>query len=484
MGVSSSKPQNKNIYYDTQFKGDGKSFLNKPNEENDLKIILFLMIQLKELREIKVTNEPINFYIIKETLKKYQENYNIKEISDYMNSFIKNMNLKEHIDWNKIAKEVKEFKKIKINSGSPKENINIPLDIKYNKSNNIKYITNFSLIETQFISEFNNFLNQNDSNITPEKKIGYIIHIQSKNEKDEIIDTTYIILNDYNQNENDIYLGICLEEFDFKIDYLFIVEQNINKETFINIAKENIEKTKNETIEKNRILKISEGIDMIYNPENMGNNDYITNEKIYNKISYYFSIDKMYNQFISSFKDIRNHKLKDNEIDINHIEQLILKQKLILQENLVYLFDENNLKNNILDDIFYYYQYNLYASGNDNEKKILIENIFEKEDYIKNDNDENRIKYFMKFLSYNDICNNNTNIKISLINAEIYQRIQGLFNEKVNNYVNIETNLIKINNELYIYFNKVKRFGKLIGYGKKKEKPLHDKNIWSLVLMN
>ena len=138
MGVSSSKPQNENIYYDTQFKGDGKSFLNKPSEENDLKIILFLMMQLKELREIKVTNEPINFYIIKETLKKYEQQYNIKEISDYMNSFIKNMNLKEHIDWNKIAKEVKEFKKIKINSGSAKENINIPLDIKYNKSNNIK----------------------------------------------------------------------------------------------------------------------------------------------------------------------------------------------------------------------------------------------------------------------------------------------------------------------------------------------------------
>ena len=189
----------------------------------------------------------------------------------------------------------------------------------------------------------------------------------------------------------------------------------------------------------------------------------------------------MYNQFILSFNDIKNNELKEKEIDINNIEKLILNQKLILNENLVYLFDENNLKNNIFDDIFYYYQYNIYFLKNDEEKKNLIDNIFDKEDELKIDDNKNKINNFLKCLSYNDIYNNQ---KISLLSAEIYQRIQGFFNQTDFNYTNIETNLIKINEEFYIYFNNVKKFVKLRASDKNKNKPLHENNIWSLELMN
>ena len=116
-------------------------------------------------------------------------------------------------------------------------------------------------------------------------------------------------------------MGICLEEFDFKVDYLFIVNKGVKIEDFINIAEENIEQSKNEKIEKNHKIKINDGIDIIYYPENIGNNDYINNKEVYNKIVYYFSIDKMYNQFILSFNDIKNNELKEKEIGINNIEK-------------------------------------------------------------------------------------------------------------------------------------------------------------------
>ena len=480
MGVSSNKPKIEYIYAETHLKDDGKAFGKKTKTETDLKVILFLLLHQKELKGNNKVNEPINFYMIRENLKTLELNYNITEISDYVNSLMKNISLKEHIDWNKMTKEIMGYKSIEKNN-SQNNNSNIPFDIINNKSNSINYPTNFSLIKCEFISVFNHLQNQNNSNNNLEKKIGYIINIPSKNEKDEVVFTTYIILNYYTKKDNDIYLGICLEEFNFKVDYLFIVNKGVKIEDFINIAKENIEQSKNEKIEKNHKIKINDGIDIIYYPENIGNNDYINNKEVYNKIVYYFSIDKMYNQFILSFNDIKNNELKEKEIDINNIEKLILNQKLILNENLVYLFDENNLKNNIFDDIFYYYQYNIYFLKNDEEKKNLIDNIFDKEDELKIDDNKNKINNFLKCLSYNDIYNNQ---KISLLSAEIYQRIQGFFNQTDFNYTNIETNLIKINEEFYIYFNNVKKFVKLRASDKNKNKPLHENNIWSLELMN
>ena len=208
MGVSSNKPKIEYIYADTHLKDDGTAFGKKTKIETDLKVILFLLLQQKELKGNNKVNEPINFYMIKENLKTLELNYNITEISDYVNSLMKNMSLKEHIDWNKMAEEIMGYKSIEKNN-SQNNNSNIPFDIINNKSNSINYPTNFSLIKCEFISVFNQLQNQNNSNNNLEKKTGYIINIPSKNEKDEVVFITYIILNYYTQKDNDIYLGIC-----------------------------------------------------------------------------------------------------------------------------------------------------------------------------------------------------------------------------------------------------------------------------------
>ena len=222
---------------------------------------------------------------------------------------------------------------------------------------------------------------------------------------------------------------------------------------------------------------------MICYPENIEKDDYINNREIYNKITYYFSISKMYNEFISSFNDIKHYKLKGNEIDINHIQDIILDEKKLLSENLVYLVDEYIFKNDFLDDIIYYYHYNIISNSNDDEKNVMIENIFEKE----NSNNKNiKFEDLIKPLNYNDIIFNNK--KISLISPEFYQKI---FKKPEIDYANIDVNLIKINEEFYIYFNKIKKFVKIINNEKKinskdnnKIKKNHDSNIWSVVILN
>ena len=64
MGVSASRPKNGYIYADTNFKGDGKPLGNKSQKETDLKMILFLLMQIKDLRDIQKSNEYRNFYKI------------------------------------------------------------------------------------------------------------------------------------------------------------------------------------------------------------------------------------------------------------------------------------------------------------------------------------------------------------------------------------------------------------------------------------
>ena len=61
MGVSASRPKNGYIYADTHFKGDGKPLGNKSQKETDLKTILFLLMQIKDLRDIQKSNESRNF---------------------------------------------------------------------------------------------------------------------------------------------------------------------------------------------------------------------------------------------------------------------------------------------------------------------------------------------------------------------------------------------------------------------------------------
>ena len=479
MGASGNTRQKPKIYNDSQIKSDSLTHNAKDYDmivKTDLKKILFLLMQRKEYNKSDDIYKQRTFHLIKENLKIFEQNYVLDKITDYFNSFTKNLTLKENIDWDKIINQIKEFYP---NIEKNKEGkVRINHEIEYYKTKNIKYPNNFSLIESQFFSIYSSISNPKEQLKNNMAKTGYIIFINSKEKQEKI---PYILLNYYNRENDDIYLGISLDNNDFKVEYIFKVDQRTKVDYFIDLAIENIEKKPIKT-HKNAELKINDDINMIYNLENLGKDDYINNTKIYNKIMHYFSINEMYNKFFESFKNIEDHKLKKEEIDIKHIEEIILKQKKILNENLVYIVDEYNFKNLVLDDMFYYYNYNLFKKEEKYENKsALIEDIFDrentKEEYKdKNINNKNELKDLIKCLTYNEL-NSMKDKKISLISPEIYYKIMKLSEI---DYNNCEINLIKINQEFYIFFNKIKKFLKIINT--ETTKFLHDINKWSVIL--
>ena len=453
MGVSGNRPGKENIkYFSDGNLQDGSKKRNKAPKvkvRGDLKIILFLLMQQKEIKKNQSYYENKIFYITGKTLKNYNQLYNIDEIIQFTNNYYESkLSLNELNDWNKIVDDIIGYAKIYNEDSKNKKDLRSnSFSIEYFYSNNIKFPNNFSLIEEPFISKFNEI--QEEKNLEQPQKKGYLIPVSSKKgqAKDNII---YILLNYDTKNNNDIYLGVSIEKYNFKVDFIFIVNQKFKTNDFVELARRKIEENKYLIKEKNVRKKINKDIEMICNPENIENKDYVNNREIYNKIFYYFSICKMYNEFISSFNDIKQYKLKGNEIDINHIQDIILNEKKLLNENLVYLVDEDIFKNQFLDGIIF-------------------------EDLIKP-------------LNYNDIIFNNNNKKISLISPELYQKI---LKKSEIDYTNIDVNLIKINEEFYIYFNKIKKFVKLIKSGIKlskkndnKNKKNHDDNVWIVDLLN
>ena len=351
MGASGNTRQKPKIYNDSQNKSDSLTHNAKDYDmivKTDLKKILFLLMQRKEYNKSDDIYKQRTFHLIKDNLKIFEQNYFLDKITDYFNSFIKKLTLKEVIDWDRIINQIKSFCPNLEKKEEGKVRINP--EIEYYKTKNIKYPINFSLIESQFFSIYSSISNPKEQLKNNMVKTGYIIFINSKEKQEKI---PYILLNYYNRENDDIYLGISLDNNDFKVEYIFKVDQRTKVDYFIDLAIENIEKKPINT-HKNAELKINDDINMIYNLENLGKDDYINNTKIYNKIMHYFSINEMYNKFFESFKNIEDHKLKKDEIDIKHIEEIILKQKKILNENLVYIVDEYNFKNLVLDDMFYY----------------------------------------------------------------------------------------------------------------------------------
>ena len=481
MGVGSngaSKPRRQKTYKDSPNKSDGLKYRNYDDATKldiDLKKIMFLLLQQKLFNESNNIYEKRNFCVVKDTLKFFEQHYYMSNIIGYFQSFLSKISLKQNIEWNKVINGLKTYCEPNLVKHQ-KNKEEIQHEIEYYKAKNIKYLNNFSLIESQFFSVFNEFLNPNEQVNSFDSKIGYIIHINSKEKNEKV---PYILLNYYNREYDDIYFGISLDNNNFKVEYLFIVNPTIKVDYFIDLAIKNIE-NKPKINGKNVEYKINDDINMIYNLENVGKDDYIFNDKIYNKILYYFSINEQYNQFIQSFKNIENHTLKKSEIDIKHIEELIFNQKKILNENLVYLVDESIFKNVILDDNLYYFNYNLYKEKeNYKDKTKLIEDIFDREDTkedqrAKNEDKLDDIKKLLKCLKYEQL---NSNKKISLISPEIYQK---LMKESEINYNDIEVNLIKINKEFYIFFNKIKKFEKIINT--ENSQFSHDINKWSVVL--
>ena len=116
-------------------------------------------------------------------------------------------------------------------------------------------------------------------------------------------------------------------------------------------------------------MKINDGIDVIDYPENIGNNDYINNKEVYNKIVYYFSIDKMYNQFILSFNDIKNNELKEKENTIRKLNEEISKlqseNKKLKNENFEF---QNYIMNNKCNNL----NENSIISSREGEKIISV----------------------------------------------------------------------------------------------------------------
>ena len=479
MGTSGNTRQKPKIYNDSQNISDSIKYKAKDYDmivKTDLKKILFLLMQRKEYNKSDDIYKQRTFHLIKDNLKIFEQNYFLDKITDYFNSFIKKLTLKEVIDWDRIINQIKSFCPNLEKKEEVKARINP--EIEYYKTKNIKYPNNFSLIESQFFSIYSSISNPKEQLKNNMSKTGYIIFINSKEKQEKI---PYILLNYYNRENDDIYLGISLDNNDFKVEYIFKVDQRTKVDYFIDLAIENIEKKPINT-HKNAELKINDDINMIYNLENLGKDDYINNTKIYNKIMHYFSINEMYNKFFESFKNIEDHKLKKEEIDIKHIEEIILKQKKILNENLVYIVDEYNFKNLVLDDMFYYYNYNLFKKEEQYENKsTLIEDIFDrentKEEYKdKNKNNKNELNDLIKCLTYNEL-NSMKDKKISLISPEIYYKIMKIAEI---DYNNCEINLIKINQEFYIFFNKIKKFLKIINT--ETTQFLHDNNKWSVIL--
>ena len=479
MGTGGNAPQKRKVYKDSPNKSDSLIYRYNDHDmlvKTDLKKILFLLIQRKEFYRPEEKYKQRSFNIIKDNLKILEQKYFLNLIIEYFNLFINKLTLNEQFDWNKIITQLQNSYPNLVKKEEDKTRINP--EIEYYRIKNIKYPNNFSLIESQFFNLYSTISNPNEqlnSNIT---KTGYIIFINSKEKQEKI---PYILLNYYNRENDDIYFGISLDNNDFKVEYIFIVDQRIKFDYFIfiiMIAIENIEKKPNNT-QKNVEYKINNDINMIYNLENIGEDHYIYNTKIYNKVMYYFSINEMYNKLLESFKNIENNKLKKDEIDIKHIEKIILKQKKILNENLVYIVDEYDFKNSVLDDILYYHNYNLFKKEKKYEdKSVLIEDIFDREntkEEYKYKNKKKDIKDLIKCLTYNEL-NKLKNKKISLISPEIYQK---LMKESEIDYNNCEINLIKINQEFYLFFNKIKKFIKIINL--EKNPNLHDINKWQII---
>ena len=469
-GYSSKNKNSKKKIYENNYIGDGSENRNLNYNEKikrDLKIILFLLMQQERLKfeqeeKIEQSFDIKKFYIIKEALENYNKVYNLEKISAYASKILK-LSLKKSINWNDAINEIIQFSQI-LKEENKSVDINmISNGIEYFQTNYIKYPNNFSLIEEQFIDDFknisNSYFDENKENI----KSGFLFNIIDNEKKNKIL---YILLNNDLKQNIKIYFAIALEKIEYKINFIFLVNKSFDEQEFVEIAKKAIEENSNIIKEKNKILKINEDIKMICNPENDPSNDIIFNTNLYNKIMNDFSINKLYIQFTHSINEITNNIIK--KIDIKHIENIIYEQKKLLEEKLVFLIDEENLKN-ILDKELNFLDFNIYNSeGNDARKKEIIKNIFENEDKKK---ENKNIKNLMKLLNYDDIMNIE---KISLISVDLYQKI---FNISEIDYANIGTNLLKINDQFYLYFNKQKKIIKIEKAEKNQNTP-HDKNIW------
>ena len=93
MGASGNNVQNstveqKHYYYNnSQYTNNDENITKKSPDKQlymDLKLILFLLIQQKEIKNNQNNYEEKNFYLVNKTLEKLNQKYNIDNIFDYI----------------------------------------------------------------------------------------------------------------------------------------------------------------------------------------------------------------------------------------------------------------------------------------------------------------------------------------------------------------------------------------------------------------
>ena len=364
LNIEPPKKGNK-IENEKEDKKKKKKKKKKKIKNDELKKILFLYVQYKELQEkikqyLPEKKDTYQFYLINKTFIEYDNNYNLENIFDYLKNFNDKINnikiLKENFDTiiDKIYKycKVEKIKDIEDLCNEPIFKLNLLY------SYDIQYPNNFFLIDSNNFLDFIEIFNDNIEDCNCNKYNGLII-------KD------YILIEN-ERNEKWKYLACSFKENEIKVDFIFLNNEYIKEENI----KEFLEKTKFNEDLINKKIKLNNNKDsgyVICFPSNSILNIFI--KEVYDKIRYYFSLDRKYNDFILNINNIKNYNLKS--ISINKVENIIFSQMKIMSELLVFSFDANYF-NNILDRI-YYNEYNIYCNNsNIKDKEEVISSVQKK----------------------------------------------------------------------------------------------------------
>ena len=436
------------------------------DEEKFLKQFFFLTAQLEDLKvkkNVKNNNEK-EFYLINETLDKYNSIFNIDEVNKCLNDFGKSKLVVKELKSNfpELIYNTKRFynyKKIKLNNII--ENNISQLDLGH--SNDIAYPENFFLIEKCWFYDFIEIFN--------EKK-----EIFDTNLKRGIIFENYIIIENIKNNQ---YFACSIKNQKFIVDFIFKIQNSDKKEEIVSSIKDflkTINKNDSNTNLKNKKINLNNekneniGFVICY-PSNdkkqIQENNF--NQEIYYKIKKYFNLNSKYQDFVLSLNKIINNKI--NSVSIEKIQNIIFNQKEIMNECIVYAANENEFKK--IKERLYFNTYINYCKLDTKGMREVIETISHDEKNQKENLNDLKLKRFL----YEDFLSNNNN-KICLINNEFYNSFINSFEKEPNDF---EINLLKINNDFYLYFNKEEKYIKI--YDENKSNNINDSNIWSINIL-
>ena len=456
MGISSSKKKDEHKIQNCK---------EKNNESNEIqidkiyKIILILIAQQKEFKKNK-DYEELRFFLINETFEKYDDIFNINDILNFYKDFLLEMNSLEE----NFESEINTIKKYS-EKNQYKSKVTSHKELEYNSYFGIQCPSNFSLIKrNNFLNFINVFEEYNNIDNLYEGAVFNDYFLIKRNKKEEKWD--YLI---YSLNERIFIINFIIilnedKKKDLKSQKLFLLIKEV-------LEKQNFDKKKNEKVVFN---DGNEDIgSIICFPEIDNKKEEEDNNKILNKIKYYFNLDEKYKYFLTSMDKIKNNKINSIE-NGDEIEKLVNSQKKSLSENQVYAIDEDRFKE--IKNRIYFYEFIIYLENNNNGKEIIINNIVKKEKNIKINLEDILIKSILSLDNCITNCKNKKNI--CLINEDFYKNV---INKASNEKQDCLINLLKINQQYFLYFNKNKI---LFEINEQNNTNFKDKNIWSINLVN